>query len=77
MLPNDYCRCHERDNTCPSKAVCQRYTDKGTTPDRLTYAAFPQRREAGASACESFIRHGVDVLSLETLAETSHELGGY
>ena len=26
MLPNDYCRCHERDNTCPSKAVCQRYT---------------------------------------------------
>lgn len=65
MLPNDYCRCAKIGPECPSRADCQRHTDKGTDPNRLTYAAFPYTREAGSSACPSFIRRGVDVMNLE------------
>lgn len=65
MLPNDYSRCARIGPECPSRSACQRDTDKGTDPNRLTYAALPYTREAGSSACPSFIREGVDVLKLE------------
>ncbi len=62
-LPNDYARCADIGPACPSAKVCQRRTDKGD-PTRLNQAALPYTREAGSSACPSFIRVGVDVLAL-------------
>lgn len=68
MLPNDFARCADLGPDCPNAGVCQRRTDI-PRHGAITYAAFTHRREAGASACESFIRHGVDMLALNSATE--------
>jgi len=55
-LPNDIARCGGY--RCPSRHQCKRHTAtrEQRESDTLTpYAAFWARREAGASACESFL----------------------
>ncbi len=64
MLPNKFRRCAEVGPRCPSRAVCQRHTCKGTDANALVYGALAYTREAGSSACPSFIREGVDVLAI-------------
>lgn len=51
-LANDVARCSGQD--CPSATNCKRYTERGSS-DRVLYAAFWARREAGSSACESYL----------------------
>jgi len=55
-LPNDIARC--TGERCPSRHQCKRHTAtlERRESDTLTpYADFWARREAGASACDSFL----------------------
>lgn len=45
-------RCQGTD--CPSAMNCRRYTERATAGDRTPMAAYHLRRDAGASACDSF-----------------------
>jgi len=63
-LPNDICRCDGGD--CPSKSNCRRYIDRGTGGEHTTNAALWCRREAGASACDSYL----PVLMVTTFPES-------
>jgi len=47
------CRCDGGD--CPSKTNCRRYIDRRTGGEYMCNAALWCRREAGASACESYL----------------------
>lgn len=49
---SDYAKC--TGESCPSATNCKRYTERGLS-DNATYAAFWARREAGSSACESYL----------------------
>lgn len=51
-LTNDVARCSGQD--CPSATNCKRYTERGSS-DRVCHAAFWARREAGSTACESYL----------------------
>lgn len=55
-LPNDIARC--TGDCCPSRHQCKRHTatlERSESNTLTPYAAFWARREAGASACDSFL----------------------
>lgn len=54
-LPDDIARCGNRDRKCPSANRCRRHLDPTSDQNRVVYAAWEQRIEAGADRCDGFI----------------------
>ena len=52
-LSTDVSRCEG--GSCPSKDNCRRYTERKVQGDYVVNAALWLRREAGASACDSYL----------------------